>query len=78
MTAVFKLHHSEGPHRFLKRKSALRLFRKAGLGIVKERTTVIIPVGSRWLTRFGERLERFVGEGIRRMIALRRIFILRK
>lgn len=76
--AVFAIHHSEGPHRFLSRKKIIKLLKKTNFAIKKEKTTVIIPYGPRFLTRFGEILEKLLTETLRRPIALRRIFICRK
>lgn len=78
LVAIFGIHHSEGPHNFLRRKKILRLLRRTGFRVVKERTTVIIPSGPRWLTKFGEKIENFVGEPVMKIIGLRRIFICRK
>jgi SAM-dependent methyltransferase len=73
--AVFNLHHSEGPHRFLSRGYILEAARAAGFALTRERTGVIIPAGPRCVVRIGEALERVMPECIRRRIALRRVFI---
>lgn len=78
IVAILRIHHSEGPHRFLRRRKILKLFKQAGFKVRKEDATVLIAVGPRFLTRFGEHLEKFVGKRIRRVFALRRIYICRK
>lgn len=69
------LHHSEGPHRDLSRREILNGLAAAGLRVVAERTTVLIPAGPEFLTRWGEKLEAWLPEVVLRAIALRRIFV---
>jgi len=76
--AIFGMHHSEGPHRFLTLKKIKKLLKKSGFQIKKEKSTVIIPVGPRVLTRFGEILEKSIGQKIMPTIGLRHILICRK
>jgi len=76
--AVTGIHHSEGPHRFIPRKKLLKFLRKAGFKIKNEKTTVLFAFGPRWFTRVGELIEQSIGEQLRRIICLRRIFICRK
>ena len=78
LVAIFGIHHSEGPHRFLSRKKLKRLLKKTGFKIAKQKTTVIIPVGPRWLTRFGEELEKFMGVNLMHLFGLRHIMIIKK
>lgn len=78
LVAIFDIHHSEGPHNFLPRKKIIRLLKKSGFKIKKEKTTVLIPSGPRFLTRFGEIIENLFGEHIIKPFGLRRIFICRK
>jgi len=76
--AIFGLHHSEGPHRFIPRRWLLRFAREADLSLEKEKTTILIPFGPKWMSRLNEFLERILPEGILRIFALRRIFIFRR
>jgi len=75
---VTKLHHGEGPHKFIRRKKLLEYFKNSGLKVVKERSTVLIPIGPKWLTDTGRAFENWVGETFRRVFCLRRIFVLQK
>jgi ubiquinone/menaquinone biosynthesis C-methylase UbiE len=77
-SAIFDLHHSEGPHRFLRRKKLLDLFRKNHLTILKENTTVILPFNNKKLIYVNEILEKILHYKISRLIGLRRTFILKK
>ena len=72
------LHHGEGPHRFLRRRELLDALAEAGFHIAREKSTVLIPYGPRWLTRIGEITESMLPETVRRRICLRRIFWCRK
>jgi len=78
MAAILNYHHSEGPHRFLKRKSLLSKIVAAGFEITKEGSTVIIPGGPQSLIRFGEYLEKKLPFSFTSTLALRRIIICRK
>ncbi len=78
VAAVLEIHPSEGPHRFLSRDSILKCIKLSGFIIKREKTTVLIPYGPRFITRIGEFIERLAGEPVMRLIGLRRIFILKK
>ena len=75
LVAIFKIHHSEGPHRFLTRKKINKLLHNAGFKVIKESTRVLIPVGPRWLTRFGEILEKIFMNNLMHLIGLRRMYV---
>ena len=76
--AIFGIHHSEGPHKFLSRREIKRLFEQSNFKIIKQETTVLIPVGSKWLTSFGEILEKSFKNTLMPLIGLRRIYICEK
>lgn len=78
LAAVFKLHHSEGPHNFLTRKQLYDFFDRADLQVEVETAGVLIPFGSKVLIRFGEWLEQTLPERVIRALALRRVFRCRK
>jgi SAM-dependent methyltransferase len=78
LAAIFNLHHSEGPHRFLKRADLLSLFEVNGLQIVRENSTIILPFSSSLSVSVDRFLERQLPERLKRTIALRRSFVLRK
>ncbi len=76
--AIFNIHHSEGPHRFLKRKILLQLFEDNDLAILKENTTVILPFNKNISIKISEKLEKTLHQNIVRLIGLRRSYILKK
>jgi 2-polyprenyl-3-methyl-5-hydroxy-6-metoxy-1,4-benzoquinol methylase len=76
--AIFGIHHSEGPHKFLRRKKILKLLKEPGFKIIKQKTTVLIPTGPIWLTKTGETLEKFLGNTIMNILGLRHMFICKK
>lgn len=78
LSAVFDVHHSEGPHRFLRRGTLLSLFESNDLQIVRENSTIILPFSSGWSVSADQCLERRLPERVKRAIALRRSFVLRK
>jgi len=76
--AVTGLHHSEGPHRFIPRAEIIEILTKAGFTVLKEKTTVLVPAGPRFLVSLGRRLEERLGERWMRHIGLRRLFLVQK
>ncbi len=77
-SAVFNIHHSEGPHNFLRRKHLLRLFRENNLEILEENTTVLLPFNKKQCIVMNEWLEARLPEQVKRVFALRRSFVLKK
>lgn len=75
---ILGLHHSEGPHRMVRRKVIIDAFQTVGCQKLAEKTTVFVPAGPDWLLKLGHKLEHLAGEPIRRHVALRRIFVWRK
>ncbi len=78
LAAITKLHHSEGPHRFIRYKRLLAMVEKAGFRVQYAETNVLIPEGPRWLIRLGERLEARMKRYLMPWIGLRRMLICHK
>jgi ubiquinone/menaquinone biosynthesis C-methylase UbiE len=78
LAAIFNIHHSEGPHNFLRRKKLLELFEKNNLNILKENTTIFLPFNNKHLIAINEKFEKDLPKSVVRVIGLRRSFILRK
>lgn len=78
LAAILNAHHSEGPHRFLRRRTLLSLFQSNHLEVVRENSTVILPFSARLSVSADQFLEQQLPETVKRMIALRRSFVLRK
>lgn len=76
--AALRIHHSEGPHRFLRRKEAIKAILNSGFRVKKEETTVLIPYGPKHLTDFGEKIEGLLKNILMPLLGLRRIFICEK
>jgi SAM-dependent methyltransferase len=76
--AVFKLHHSEGPHRFLSLKKIKKYILNAGFEIEALETTVLVPAGPRLFTQIGEWIERRTQGWLMPILGLRRVVIARK
>lgn len=76
--AIFNIHHSEGYHRFLSRRQIKELLWESDFDIIKEDTTVCIPIGNRVITYFGEIIEKITPKPIRHLLFLRHIFIVKK
>jgi 2-polyprenyl-3-methyl-5-hydroxy-6-metoxy-1,4-benzoquinol methylase len=78
LAAVTQLHHSEGPHRFIRYGRLLNMVRDAGFHIEHVETTVLIPAGPEWLLRLGDWLESRTKESLMPWLGLRHILICRK
>ncbi len=78
LAAVTKLHHSEGPHRFIHLGKLMSMVVEAGYSIECFQTTVLIPAGPGWLIKLGEWLERRTVNWLMPILGLRRVIIGRK
>ncbi|NMB64390.1 MAG: hypothetical protein GYA16_05910, partial [Spirochaetes bacterium] len=78
LTAAININHSEGPHRFLKRKELLKCIKRNDMKILEENSTIILPFNNKVSIAIDRFLEKYLPEYIKRHIALRRTFVLRK
>ena len=78
LAAVFEIHHSEGPHNFLRRKKLLQLFKENNLAVLNENTTIVLPFNNPLSIKMNKKLEKALSEDILRLIGLRRSFVLKK
>lgn len=78
LAAILNIHHSEGPHNFLRRKKLFKSFSNNNLKVLKENSTVILPFNNRMLININEKMEKLLATKILRVITLRRSFILQK
>ncbi|MBU1102472.1 class I SAM-dependent methyltransferase [Patescibacteria group bacterium] len=78
LAAVFKFHHSEGPHTFLRKNFVAKELTKNNFKIIARQTTVLIPGGPKKLIKLGEYLEKKLPASILNSLGLRRIFICQK
>ena len=74
LAAILDIHHSEGPHRFLRYHHLIDMVRAAGFTIDVDVGTILIPDGPDWLVQWGRRMEaRF--PRLAHRLALRRVLI---
>ncbi len=78
VTAISGMNHSEGPHRFLSRKELLKCFKNFNLEVLEENSTIFLPFSYSYSIRLDHYLEKRLPEVIKRKLALRRTFILKK
>jgi SAM-dependent methyltransferase len=78
LAAIFKFHHSEGPHRFVRLGNLQSMIVDAGFEIENVETTVFIPGGPRWLIRLGEWIENRTRGWLMPLLGLRRVIVARK
>ena len=77
LSAVININHSEGPHRFLKRKELIYAFNDNNLEILEENSTVILPFNNKLSIFVNNILEKLLPRFIKSIIALRRTFIIK-
>jgi len=78
LAAITGLHHSEGPHRFIRYRRLVDMVERAGFVIEKAETTVLIPGGPEWLVKLGERIEARTKNTLMPWLGLRRVLVCRK
>ena len=78
LSAVININHSEGPHRFLRRKSLIKIFKKNNVQILKENSTIILPFNNKVSIKLDKLIFKYSPSFIMRLLALRRTFILKK
>lgn len=76
--AITGIHHSEGPHRFIPRGEIIQHINEAGFKIKKEETTVLVPIGPKFLIKIGDFFEKIFKNNIMKYVGLRRIFVCEK
>jgi SAM-dependent methyltransferase len=76
--AITGLHHSEGPHRFIRYHRLIEMVEQAGFRVEHAETNVLVPAGPAWLIRFGGWLEDRISEPLMHWIGLRRMLICRR
>jgi ubiquinone/menaquinone biosynthesis C-methylase UbiE len=78
VSAIANINHSEGPHRFLRRRRLLECFDDQQLEILAENSTIVLPFNRRTSIEIDRFLESRLSRGWLSALALRRTFILRK
>ena len=78
LTAIININHSEGPHRFLWRRSLIKCFKRSKLEILEENSTIMLPFNNKISIYVNKLLERILPEFIKSKLALRRTFILKR
>jgi 2-polyprenyl-3-methyl-5-hydroxy-6-metoxy-1,4-benzoquinol methylase len=78
LAAVTGLHHSEGPHRFIRYKRLVEMVETAGFSIRHAETTVLIPAGPEWLIEAGAWIEERTKQTLMPLLGLRRLLICRR
>lgn len=78
LAAILNIHHSEGPHKFIRKKRVVKYLEDAGFNIVNMRTAVLIPAGPKLLVKIGEWIESKTINTPMPFPGLRNIFICEK
>lgn len=78
LAAIFNIHHSEGPHRFLRHRKVKRWLLKNNFKILNFKSFIIIPGGPKILKRLDNWLNKVLPNFILNLICLRRVYICQK
>jgi len=78
LAAITGLHHSEGPHRFIRYRRLVQMVEQAGFIVEQSETTVFVPGGPGILVKFGEWVEEKTRHWLMPWAGLRRVLICRK
>lgn len=78
LAAITGLHHSEGPHRFIRMCRLQSMVEAAGFVVEQAETTVLIPGGPVALVRLGEWIEARTRHTLMPWLGLRRVLICRR
>jgi len=73
IASMLNLHHSEGPHRFIRLSALEPMIERAGFRIVRSETTVLVPGGPAALVRIGEWIEKHTRSTLMPLLGLRRV-----
>ena len=75
LAAITGLHHSEGPHRFIRFGRLVRMIEAAGFTISGAETEVLVPGGPAALISVGEWIEKRTRRTLMPLLGLRRMFV---
>lgn len=78
LAAILDLHHSEGPHRFIRYPRLIDMINQVGLEIERAETTVLIPGGPEWLIKLSDWIEERTRHSLMPLVGLRRVIVCRK
>ncbi len=78
IAAVLNIHHSEGPHRFIRHQKVKKWLKENNFKILKQKTFILIPGGPKFLLKLGEWLEINLPTFLVTLLGLRRIYICQK
>ncbi|MBM3948374.1 MAG: methyltransferase domain-containing protein [SAR202 cluster bacterium] len=78
LAAITGMHHSEGPHRFVRAGRLARMIKSADFRIDKAETDVLVPGGPKPLVNAGDWVEARTRRWLMPMVGLRRMFVCTK
>lgn len=72
---LLKLHHGEGPHRFLAPREVKRMLAESGLDLLEHRGTLFVPLRGGFCERLDGRLSALLGSGPFARFGLRQFYV---
>ncbi len=78
LAAIFNIHHSEGPHRFIRHRKVKKWLKQNGFKIIGQKTFILIPGGPKVLKNLNEWFEKNLPNFIINLFGLRRIYMCQK
>ena len=78
LAAIMGMHHSEGPHRFIRRHRLWGMVIDAGFEVERAETSVLVPAGPELLVKLGKWVEERTKRSLMPWLGLRRVLVCRK
>ncbi len=78
LTAVVGFNHSEGPHRFIKKKKLDKIFKNNKLKVLSYNTTIFFPFNNKLSIKLDQLFTKYMPKFIKELIMLRHSYILKK
>tara|TARA_A100001035_G_C27671919_1_gene448765 strand:- start:118 stop:894 length:777 start_codon:yes stop_codon:yes gene_type:complete len=78
LTAIVGFNHSEGPHRFIRKKKLEEVFKQSRLQILSYNTTIFFPFNNKLSIKLDTLFTKYMPKYIKELIMLRHSYILKK
>ena len=78
ITAIIGINHSEGPHRFIRKKILDKLFIDNNLKQLNYNSTIFLPFNNKISIKFDKILTKYIPNSIKELLFLRHSYILQK
>lgn len=78
LSVAININHSEGPHRFLRKRELVNCFKDNEVIMLEENSTIFLPFNNKFSITIDKLMEKYLPNPIKSLLGLRRTFILKK